>query len=504
MEQATRTRAPAAAGAARLQSLSLLDATMLVIGSMIGSGIFIVSADIARTMSSPGGLLVVWAATGVITLLGALSLAELAAAMPRAGGPYVFLREALGPLPAFLFGWTMFVVIQTGSIAAVAIAFARFTAVLFPWITPDVFYSLGSVRVPGGSIEMGLSAQRVLAVLVVAVLTVVNLRGLREARWVQNTFTFAKLGALGLLIAGGLIAGLGGAASAGNFGAFWEGTPTGGAFVLAFGAAAVGALFSSDSWNNVTFAAAEVRRPERNLPLALALGTGVVTTLYLLANFAYLAVLPIAEIQGAPQDRVGTALVARLLGEPGAYLMAGAIALSCFGCLNGLILAGARVLYALARDGLFFAAAGKLSPRTGMPAAALLLQAGWTCVLALSGSYAQLLDYVIFAALLFYALTTIALFALRRSQPGLHRPYRAIGYPVLPALYICAALGIAVILLVQKPAYSFTGLFLVLIGVPVYWARVSREAQVPAADEAMLVAAVSITTLDPDSGGRDS
>ena len=477
-------------------SLSLLDATMLVVGSMIGSGIFIVSADIARTMGSPAGLLIVWVATGLLTLLGALAIAELAAAMPRAGGPYVFLREALGPLPAFLFGWTMFTVIQTGTIAAVAIAFARFLGVLFPDLTPTVYLALGSVSVPGGTIELGISEQRLVAITVIATLTAVNLLGVREARWVQNVFTFSKLAALAALIVAGIAYALAGMPARGNFSGFWDGTPAGGAFLFAFGAAAVGALFSMDAWNNVTFAAAEVRRPERNLPLALALGTGIVTLLYVLANVAYLAVLPLAEIASAPQDRVATALAARMFGSAAVSVMAAAIAISCFGCINGLVLAGARVFYAMARDGLFFEPAGRLSPRTNVPAVALVLQGVWTAVLAISGSYGQLLDYVIFAALLFYALTTVALFVLRRKRPDLARPYRAIGYPWLPFLYFAGTVTIAAILLIQKPAYSATGLILVLLGVPIYLIRArlapgASSAPAHAADASPAAAAIA-------------
>jgi basic amino acid/polyamine antiporter, APA family len=480
----TTTEAPSAAPSTSTeagfkQGLSLIDATMLVVGSMIGSGIFIVSADIGRTMNSPGGLLLVWMATGVITVFGALSYGELAAAMPRAGGQYVFLREGLGKLPGFLYGWTLFTVIQTGTIAAVAVAFSRFLGVFFPAVSPDVFMSFGKLNVPGGQIELGLSWQRVVGIVVIALLTWVNMRGLREAKWIQNIFTFAKTGALIALILMGLTLGRNAQAIAGNFSHMWHdtvsgpGTPTFGivlpAVVLAFGAAMVGSLFSSDAWNNVTFAAAEVRNPQRNLPIALALGTGVVTLLYVLANVAYLSVLPLSAIQNAPQDRVGTLAMQTMFGGVGQYLMAGAILVSTFGCINGLILAGARVYYAMARDGLFFASAGRISPKTHVPTVALLVQGIWTAFLTLTGTYGQLLDYVIFAALLFYVLTMVALFALRRKQPDLHRPYRAFGYPVIPFLYMVSAAAIAVILLVAKPEYTFSGLFIVLLGIPVFF-----------------------------------
>lgn len=442
---------------------------MLVVGSMIGSGIFIVSADIARTMGSPGWLLAVWFATGVLTLLGALSYGELAAMYPRAGGQYVFLREGLGALPGYLYGWTLFLVIQTGTIAAVAVAFARFLGVLFPSVSADVFLSLGRLPMPGGEIEFGLSVQRIVAIAVVALLTAVNMRGLREAKWVQNTFTVAKTGALIGLILLGLTIGRDAVAVDMNFSNMWSGAPVGMALVLAFGAAMVGSLFSSDAWNNVTFAAAEVDKPERNLPLSLALGTGIVTLLYILANVAYLTVLTFPEIQGAPEDRVGTAAAQQIFGQSGLVIMAVAILISTFGCVNGLILAGARVYYAMAKDGLFFRSAGKISSRTHVPTWALLVQGVWTAFLTLSGTYGQLLDYVIFSALLFYVLTIVALFRLRARAPDHPRPYKAFGYPILPGLYMIGAAAVAVILLFAKPAYTIFGLALVLLGIPVYY-----------------------------------
>ncbi|MGQ0815969.1 MAG: APC family permease [Gemmatimonadota bacterium] len=450
--------------------LKLVDAIMLVVGAMIGSGIFIVSADIARNMNSSGGLLLVWLATGIITLFGALSYGELAAAMPRAGGQYVFLREGLGHMTGFLYGWTLFLIIQTGTIAAVAVAFARFLGVFFPAVSPEVFLSLGTLRFPFGLgiIELGLSNQRVVAMVVIALLTWVNTRGIREAKWVQNTFTFAKTLALIALILLGLSIGSNTEAIATNFRDMFTGMPTGTALTLAFGAAMVGSLFSSDAWNNVTFAAAEVRNPAKNLPLALAIGTGVVTLLYLLANVAYLMVLPLQALQNAPQDRVGTLMLERIFGAPGAYMMAAAILVSTFGCINGLILAGARVYYAMARDNLFFERAGRLS-KHHVPAASLIIQGIWTALLTLTGSYGQLLDYVIFAALLFYALTTFALFRLRVTRPDMPRPYKAFGYPVVPAVYMLSAAAIAVILLFAKPAYSISGLIIVLLGIPVYF-----------------------------------
>ena len=479
----------AAPSTAFVPALSLTDAVMLVAGSMIGSGIFIVSADIARSVGSPAWLLGVWALTGLMTLLGALAYGELAAMYPKAGGQYVFLREALGPLVGFLYGWTLFVVIQTGTIAAVAVAFARFLGVLWPAIGPERYgwFPQLDVATPGGTIEFGLSPQRVVALLSVWLLTWINLRGVREGKIVQTTLTIVKTSALALLIVLGLVLGRNATAIAANFGpGQFVGTPDlGGAFVLAVGAALVGSLFSSDAWNNVTFAAAEVHNPKRNLPLALLVGTGMVTLLYLLANVAYLTVLPLRGaadgagvlergIQFATQDRVGTAAAEVIFGAAGGTIMAVAILISTFGCNNGLILAGARVYWAMAHDRLFFERAGVLNERQ-VPAAGLIMQAAWVSVLCLSGTYGQLLDYVIFAALVFYALTTIGLFVLRRTRPDAERPYRAIGYPVLPALYVVLATSVAVILLVadKTRAQALSGLVVVLLGVPVYllWQR---------------------------------
>lgn len=477
-----------------VKAMTLTDATMLVAGSMIGSGIFIVSADIGRTVGTPLWLIFVWLLTGVITLLGALSYGELAAMFPRAGGQYVFLRESLGPLTGFLYGWALFIVIQTGTIAAVAVAFGKFLGVLWPSITPDLYswFPRFQLHTPGGPIDLGLSPQRVVALAVVWVLTWVNLRGVREGKLVQTTLTFLKAGVLLLLILLGLTVGRNVTALAANFsvGHFAPHVDLTSAFVLGIGTALVGSLFSSDAWNNVTFAAAEVQNPRRNLPLALALGTGLVTVLYIAANFAYLNVLPLVGsadgatvlargIQFATQDRVGTAAAEMIFGPAGVTIMASAILVSTFGCNNGLILAGARVYWAMARDNLFFKRAGALNARE-VPAFALILQAIWTSVLCLTGTYGQLLDYVIFAVLIFYAATTIGLFVLRRRLPDVERPYRAFGYPVLPALYILLALAVAVVLLVadKTRAQAMSGLVIVLIGVPVYflWRGVAGNA----------------------------
>jgi basic amino acid/polyamine antiporter, APA family len=471
-----------------VRGIGPLAAVSLVVGSMIGSGIFIVSADISRQVSDlgPAGLLLVWAITGVITVTGALAYAELAAMMPNAGGQYVFLREGLAPSAGFLYGWTLFTVIQSGTIAAVAVAFGRFLGVLIPSLTPDVFLKLGSFEMPGGTIQLGLSPQRVVAILLVAVLTAVNIRGVRLGAAIQSIFTVAKVGALAALILLGLTVFRRPDVAAANFGSFWGTGHWGLAVLPVLGAAMVGSLFSSDAWNNVTFAAAEVRDPRKNLPLALALGTGLVSLLYVVANVAYLNVLPFhgdpsgadvlgRGIQYAAQDRVGTAAMEVMLGPAGAIVMAVAILVSTFGCNNGLILAGARVYYAMARDRLFFRRAGHLHPEFRTPVFGLIAQALWTMVLCVSGTYSELLNYVIFAALLFYLLTAVALFRLRRLRPDVPRPVKAFGYPVLPALYIVAIGFLLVVLLVdpRQRLYSGLGLLIVLLGLPVYalWRR---------------------------------
>jgi len=466
-----------------VRALTLTDATMLVAGSMVGSGIFIVSADISRTVGWPLWLLGAWIMTGVITLLGALAYGELASMFPKAGGQYVYLRESLGPLIGFLYGWTLFVVIQTGTIAAVAVAFAKYLGVILPALTPDSFTWLphAIVKTPGGSIEIGLSPQRIVAILSVWGLTWINLRGIREGKLIQTTLTVIKVVALIALILLGLTVGRNATALAANFGPGHfapDLSSLAPAFAIVFASAMVGSLFSSDAWNNVTFAAAEVQNPRRNLPLALVLGTGLVTLLYVSANVSYLSVLPLHAIATAPQDRVATAAIAVVFGSSAAVIMAVAILISTFGCNNGLILAGARVYYAMAKDALFFKRVGVLSDR-GVPAGALIVQAIWTTLLCLTGTYSQLLDYVIFAALVFYALTTVGLFVLRARRPDAERPYRAIGYPVLPALYIVLASAISIALLIadKTRAQALVGLALVLVGVPVYyaWQRFSHS-----------------------------
>ena len=487
---------------------------MLVMGSMIGSGIFLVSAEIAREVGSPALLIGAWAVTGFMTIVAALSYGELAAMMPRAGGQYVYLREALGPLWGFLYGWTLFLVIQTGTIAAVVVAFGRFLGVFFPsvsssaWIlhlhwTAPVF-DIGPVRL--GGMEVGLNTQNLVAILLVVFLSVVNIFGVKTGAAIQNVFTAAKVSALLGLAGFGLAFGRNAQAIAANFsGNFWHnaslaaqhavqvgvGGPTvmvGTLTILAV--AQVGSLFSADAWNNVTFTAGEVKNPSRSLPLSLALGTGVVIALYIACNFIYLDALPLAgDPQGptilargiahAAEDRVGTAVMTQMFGSVGGLLMAAAIMVSAFGCANGLILSGARVYYAMAKDGLFFRQVARLHPTYKTPVISLMVQMVWTCVLCISGSYGQLLDYIIFAVLVFYILTIIGLFVLRRTHPNAPRPYRAFAYPVLPIIYIVMALFIDVVLLRYKPQYTWPGLIVVLLGIPVYYAW-SRSARISA------------------------
>lgn len=450
-----------AAPATLEKSLGLLDGTTLVMGSMIGSGVFIVAADISRQVGAPGPMLLTWVITALLTLIAALSYGELAAAMPHAGGQYVYLREAFGPLFGFLFGWTMFLVIQTGTIAAVAVAFAKFAGVYLPWI------AAGNILLQIGS--FGLQSQQLIAIAVVVLLTWVNSQGVRAGALVQNVFTFAKTAALLGLVAACLFAGRNDGATARNFsdGAFW-GTGLDLNMLRLVGVAMVGALFSSDAWNSVTFTAGEMRNPSRTVPLSLGLGVGIVSLIYLACNYGYLLVLPLEAIQNAPADRVGTEAARAVFGSSAVQLMAAAIMVSTFGCVNGLILAGARVYYAMALDGLFFRQVARIHPTRHTPVTSLWVQCLWACALTLTGTYSDLLDYVIFAVLLFYILTIAGLFVLRRNRPGMERPYRAIGYPVLPALYILVAGLIEILLLLYKPNYTWPGLIIVMLGVPVY------------------------------------
>ena len=444
-----------------VKALGLVSATTLVMGSMIGSGMFIVAADISRQVQSPGLMIMTWVVTAALTMTAALSYGELAAAMPHAGGQYVYLREAFGPLWGFLYGWTLLLVIQTGTIAAVAVAFAKFMGVFLPWVSAQN-YLVGSGRI-------GVTTQQVVAIASIVFLTWSNTRGIRTGAAVQNVFTFAKIAALAGLIGLGFLVGRNAAAVGANFTGFWRNSGWSFDTIRLVGVATVGALFSSDAWNNVTFTAGEVRNPRRNLPLSLALGVAIVSALYILANLVYLNVLPLADIQTAPQDRVATAAAVRMLGPGAELLMAAAIMISTFGCNNGLILSGARVYYAMAQDGLFFRKAGLLDAVHHAPVFSLAVQCVWAVLLTLSGSYNDLLDYVIFAVLLFYILTIAGLFVLRRTRPELDRPYRAFGYPLLPAAYMVAAGLIEVLLLLYKPNYTWPGLIIVLLGVPVYF-----------------------------------
>ena len=487
-----------------VKAMTLTDATMLVAGSMIGSGIFIVSADIARKAGSPGFLLLAWLLTGVITVLGALAYGELAAMYPKAGGQYVFLRESMGPLMGFLYGWTLFTIIQTGTIAAVAVGFGKFLGVLWPAITPDRFSWFPSADAclaalgctdPANAIKLGLSPQRLVALITIVVLSWINLRGIREGKFVQTTLTSLKAVSLVLLILVAISIGRNADAIAANFsgGHFWGSVDVTSVFVITFGAAFVGSLFSADAWNNVTFAAAEVENPQRNLPLSLLLGTGLVCLLYFLANVGYLNTLPMMGdahgvtalargISGASEDRVATAAMEVAFGSSGATIMAIAILISTFGCNNGLILAGARVYYAMAQDKLFFRSAAVLN-KNKVPAVALVLQSVWTAILCLSGTYGQLLDYVIFAGLVFYVLTTVGLFMLRSKKPDMPRPYKAVGYPFLPLLYIALAGSVMVLIMLAPTSRSqaIAGLVLVVIGIPVYFVWKAMDPSRPAA-----------------------
>lgn len=470
------------------RGMGLFDSTMIVIGAMIGSGIFVVPAEMSRVIGSPGWLLVAWLVTGLLTVTAALSYGELAAMMPHAGGQYVFLREAFSPLWGFLYGWTLVLVIQTGTIAAVAVAFARFSGVLFPRID-EANYLFEPWHLPGAEgYALSLSTAQLLAVLMIAFLTAVNLCGLKWGKIVQNVFTIAKTGGLAGLILVGLTLASSGLAVERNLGELWsphasQDVAKGLSAVSAFGLFAAicvtqtGSLFSSDAWNNVTIIAAEIREPRRNVPLALGLGTGIVIGLYLLANLAYLAALPLDSIQTAPSDRVGTAVLERAFPRVGAPLMAAALMVSTFGCNNGLILTGARAAYAMARDGLFFRRVGRLN-QAQVPGWGLALQGLWAAFLVLPRTfsdgrygnlYGDLLDYVISAALLFYILTIVGIFRLRKTRPDAHRPYRAFGYPVVPAFYVIGAATIVGMLFVYRPKTTWPGLVIVLLGLPVYF-----------------------------------
>jgi APA family basic amino acid/polyamine antiporter len=485
-----------------VRAIGLFDGTMIVVGSMIGSGIFIVSANIARQTGSAAGVLFAWIITGLLTISAALSYGELAALFPRAGGQYIYLREAYSPLWGFLYGWTLFLVIQTGTIAAVAIGFARYLGVLFPAISPTAWI-IHPVNL-GSKYAISLSVQQLVGILMIVLITFLNTLGVRLGKWIQNIFTLAKTLSLIGLIFLGIFVGRNHAAIADSFSHFWavrnaQPIAPGASFLrgliptvtaadgffglfVAFGVAQVGSLFSADAWNNIGFTAAEVKNPKRDVALSMAFGTIVVITLYCLANLAYLFTLPLSQIQNAPDDRVATAALNAIFGPAGAIIMAVAIIISTLGCNNGLILAGSRVAYAMAKDGLFFRATGELNSR-GVPGVALVYQGIWIVILLLlrtrqpdgtyGNLYSDLLDYVVFSVLIFYALTIAGIFVLRKNRPGAERPYRAFGYPVVPALYVVCALAIMFVLLFYRTQTTWPGLVIVLLGVPVYllWSR---------------------------------
>ena len=468
--------------------LGTFDSTMMVAGSMIGSGIYIVSADMSRLLGSPGWLLLAWLLTGLLTVTGALSYGELAGMMPKAGGQYIYLRESFSPLWGFLYGWTLLLVIQTGTIAAVGVAFGRFLGILWPAIG-EAQYVIPPTHITS-TFALSLSTAQLVGVLVIIFLTWTNCQGLRYGKWIQNVFTTAKLGTMAALILIGLFLAWNSNAVSLNFGNLW--TPRGydeivpgltavsgfGLFI-ALCVSQTGSLFSADAWNNITFTAGEVKDPKRNIPLSLALGTAIVITAYLLCNIAYLVALPLNGIQRAPSDRVATAMLQTVFPGLGVSLMAVAIMVSTFGCMNGLVLSGARAYYAMAKDKLFFDRAGQLN-KAGVPAWALVIQGVWAAFLVLprvydpvtkaySNLYGTLLDYVISAALIFYILTIAGVFRLRFTKPNVERPYKAFGYPVIPALYIIGASTILGVLFVYRPATTFAGLGIVLTGVPVYF-----------------------------------
>jgi APA family basic amino acid/polyamine antiporter len=464
------------------RKLSFSSATFIVMGSMIGSGIFIVSADMSRVLGSPFLLILAWSLTGLMTLIAALSYGELAAMFPKSGGQYQYLKESYNDLIAFLYGWALFAVIQCGTIAAVAVAFARFTGVLVPALgETNILADLGFVRI---------SAAQILAIFSLIVLTYINTRGIRTGALVQNSLTIVKVLSFGLLLILGFFIYNNTEVVRLNFDNFFTNIQNPAPLVFtvvasAIGVALVGSLFSSDAWNNVTFIAGEVNNPKRTVPLAMFLGVLGVTVLYILTNFSYLCVLPFwgdpdgadvlaSGIQHAAQDRVGTAAMTAMLGSAGSVIMAIMIMISTFGCNNGLILAGARVYQSMAQDGLFFSQMRQVNAN-GVPAFALWIQLVWCSILCLSGRYGDLLDYVMFAVVIFYILTVIGIFILRRKRPDLERPYKAFGYPILPILYIILAALFVVNVLYTKPQFTVPGLVILAIGIPIYyfWKRKS-------------------------------
>jgi APA family basic amino acid/polyamine antiporter len=461
--------------------VNLFDGIAIVAGAMIGSGIFIVSADIARNVGSPGWLIVVWLITGIITVIGALSYGELASMMPHVGGQYVYLREAYNPLLGFLFGWTTFLVIQCGSIAAVAVAFAKFSGVLFPWISDrNILLHLGPLKI---------SSTMVVAIAMISFLTWLNTRGIVTGKTVANIFSSTKVIALFGFILIGFFATKNINSLEINKEVFWQAgrigpgntiIPLAGfSLIAAIGTALVGSLFAADAWYNVTYLSDEVINPKRNVPLSLFYGTLLISVIYLLTNFIYIKILPLSGspagtdvlsrgIQFATDDRVATSAMSVVFGDYAAIIMAIFIMVSTFGCNHGLIMAGPRVYYAMAKDGVFFKKVGEINKK-GVPGFALAVQGLWSVLLCLSGTYGDLLDYVIFAVLIFFTLTILAIFILRKKRPDIPRPYKAFGYPVIPAIYIATTIIIMIILLIYKPDYTFPGLGIVLLGIPVFY-----------------------------------
>ncbi|MCX2740046.1 APC family permease [Pontibacter anaerobius] len=459
------------------REITLFDAIMIVTGGMIGSGIFIVTADISRAVVSPGYMLLVWLISGFLTMVGAVSYGELSSMFPNVGGQYVYLKEAYNKMVAFLYGWTLFLVIQTGVIAAVGVAFARFTGVLIPWFSEENVL----LRLAG----LEFTSVQLLAIISIIFLTYVNSKGVKSGKLIQNIFGSTKLIALFGLILFGLLFGVNDTAVEANFSDFWGASgsaaavPTAMALVSALGIAMVGALFSADSWNNIGFSGDEIVNPKRTIVLSMVIGSAIVMVIYLLMNMVYLLVLPMhgspdaATVVGqgityASNDRVAAAVADVIGGYQATVAIAILIMVSTFSCNNGAILSGARVYYAIARDGLFFGRMGRLN-KNGVPAAALWLQCIWACLLCLSGTFNDLLDYVVFAVMLFYILTIVGIFVLRKKRPNLPRPYKAFGYPVLPALYVLLSSAICIILLIDKPKFTWPGLIIVALGIPVFY-----------------------------------
>lgn len=462
-------------------SLGLLDATMIVAGSMIGSGIFIVSTEMTTYVGSAGWLILAWVLTGFLTLTAAVSYGELSAMFPKAGGQYVYLREAFGPLTGFLYGWSLFAVIQTGTIAAVGVAFSKFASYIFPSVGADVIL-----------LDLGItdiSAAELVSMILVVFLTYINTKGVEGGKLVQTTFTITKIASLlGLIIFGFIIAADPAIWEAnwtnawsmrewkiGAGESFWQ-QVTGAAIVPLFASALVGSIFSSDAWNNVTFIAGEIKQPQRNIGLSLFFGTLIVTVIYVAANLMYLSVLDLQEIATAPDGRVALAASLKIFGGAGTIIIAVMIMISTFGCNNGLILSGARVYYTMARDGLFFKKTGTLNKHK-VPEIALWLQCGWTCLLVLSGRYYELLTYVVFVVLIFYVLTLIGIFRLRRKRPDLPRPYKAWGYPILPILYCIIATAICIALFYYREKETWPGAIIILSGIPLYYIAVAGKSK---------------------------